>query len=147
MGLQYILGIFTPWPNTFNYHTITIQLQYNMTLAFNHINCLAYIYNNKRISSGYDWLSFIYHLTTMSKPSCGPIRKYFAKNAEYDEEEGMCFTFNKTYDGIFFLSTSLMSTPVSTPNHSKKHHQCDHIMKIRYLFDFNIAGLFLAKHR
>jgi len=109
--------------------------------------CLQSYNNNKWISWGYDWLSFIYHLTTMSELSCGPIRKYIAKNTEYDEEKGMCFTLNKTYDTIFFLSTSLMPIPVSTPNHLKKHHQCDHIMKIRDLFNFKMACLFLAKHR
>ena len=114
-------------------HLIIIQLQYNYNTIWPLyliilIACQIYI-NNKRISSGYDWLSFIYHHTTMSEPSCRPIRKYFAKNAEYDEEEGICFTFNKTYNSIFFLSTSLKSTPVSPPNHSKKYHQCDHIRK------------------
>ena len=67
----------------------------------------------------------------MPESSWGPIRKYFAKNAEYDEEKGMCFTFNMTYNSIFFLSP-LKSMPVSLSNH---YHQCDHIMKIWNLFN------------
>ena len=122
LGLSMIMSIF-------KYNLIImgwLWLQYNMTLVLNCIDCLSYIYYNKRISSGYDWLSFIYHLTTMSEPSCRPIRKCFAKKGEYDKGEELCFTFNKAYDSIFFLSTSLK---VSPPNHSKKYHQCDHIRK------------------
>ena len=39
LQLQYGSTVFTPWPNTFSYHTITIQLQYNTNPIFNHINC------------------------------------------------------------------------------------------------------------
>jgi hypothetical protein len=31
----------------------------------------------------------------------GPIGKYFPEKAEYDEEEGPYFTFNKAYDRVF----------------------------------------------
>jgi hypothetical protein len=41
LWLKYTFSVFTHWSNTFNYHIITIQLQYNMTFLFDHINCLS----------------------------------------------------------------------------------------------------------
>ena len=41
LWLKYSSSVFTHWSNTFNYHIITIQLQYNITFVFNHINCLS----------------------------------------------------------------------------------------------------------
>ena len=43
LWFQYSSGVLIPWPDTFNYHTITIQLQYNMTLVFDHIDCLSIV--------------------------------------------------------------------------------------------------------
>jgi len=39
LQLQYGSIVFSSWPNTFGYHRITIELQYDMTPVFNHINC------------------------------------------------------------------------------------------------------------
>ena len=57
----------------------------------------------------------------ITSPPClshlgGSIRKYFAKNTEYDEEEGMCFTFNKPYYSIFFLSPERDSACTASMN-------------------------------
>ena len=92
-----------------------------MTLVFNYINCLSYMYNVViMIKGSHQVMTDCPLFITSPEPSCRPIRKYFAKKGEYDKGEELCFTFNKAYDSIFFLSTSLVSTPECTPNHTKK---------------------------
>ena len=114
-----------------------------MTLVFNRINCLSYIYNNNIIIIKgshqviTDCSSFI-----MSPPCLShlvdPSENILPKMLNMMK----CFIFNKTYNSIFFLSTSLKSTPVSPPNHSKKYHQCDHIRKQLGLG--NLMPIFIA---
>ena len=48
LWLKYSSSVFTHWSNTFNYLIITIQLQYNMTFVFNHINCLSNVVESRQ---------------------------------------------------------------------------------------------------